>query len=284
FLCTDSSEAPDSSDGPPSQDPYVATVARWRSRVIARLSSSSEFPIAPVTAPLRIFGPLPAHRLAWRHASPRSSDHHPSSSSSSLDSSPVHSSGLDAPGQAHSGSSTRDVPPRLCYPPRRALRHSEAFRRWCAASLSTLYPPTTSESSSGDSSERPLHSSSHSAGPSRKRYRSPVDSVPSSTPVMGSLDPTHADLLPPRKRLRDSYSSEASIEEDSKTDPIETEEVDPVLETTVAVGIRPMSDTDSERRIVKPAGRGILLIRQELGDLALVRSCQGYKMPLTWMM
>ncbi|GKE66888.1 hypothetical protein Tco_1521049, partial [Tanacetum coccineum] len=28
FLCTDSSKAPDSSDGPPSQDPYVSTVAR----------------------------------------------------------------------------------------------------------------------------------------------------------------------------------------------------------------------------------------------------------------
>ncbi|GKG34064.1 hypothetical protein Tco_0434223, partial [Tanacetum coccineum] len=54
FLCTDSSEAPDSSDGPPSQDPYVATVARWRSRVTARPSSSSEFPIAPMTAPPRI--------------------------------------------------------------------------------------------------------------------------------------------------------------------------------------------------------------------------------------
>ncbi|GKF60749.1 hypothetical protein Tco_0177535 [Tanacetum coccineum] len=33
FLCIDSSKAHDSSDGPPSQDPYVATVARWRSRV-----------------------------------------------------------------------------------------------------------------------------------------------------------------------------------------------------------------------------------------------------------
>ncbi|GJX39621.1 hypothetical protein Tco_0252924 [Tanacetum coccineum] len=54
FLCTDSFEAPDSSDGPPSQDPYVATVARWRSRVTARPSSSSEFPIAPVTAPPEI--------------------------------------------------------------------------------------------------------------------------------------------------------------------------------------------------------------------------------------
>ncbi|GKD54417.1 hypothetical protein Tco_1287804, partial [Tanacetum coccineum] len=199
FLCTDSSEAPDSSDRPPSQDPYVMTVARWRSKVASRPSSSSEFPIAPVTA-------LPGIRRR-----------------SSSDSSPVHSSGLDAPDQAHSGSSTRDVSPRLGYPPRRAPRRSEAFRSWCAAPLYTLYPPTTSESSSRDSSERPLHSFSHSAGPSRKRCRSPVDSVSLSTPVMGSLAPTHVDLLPPRKRFRDSYSSEASIEEDTEIDPIETE-------------------------------------------------------------
>ncbi|GJT98983.1 hypothetical protein Tco_1094501 [Tanacetum coccineum] len=165
--------------------------------------------------------PLPAHRLASRHASPRSSDHHSSSSSSSSDSSPDHSLGLDASDQAHSGSSTRDVSPRLCYPPGRAPRCSEAFHRWCAAPLSTLYPPTTSESSSGDSSERPMHLSSHSAGPSRKRCRSPIDSVPLSMPVTGSLAPTRADLLPPRKRFRDSYSSEASIEEDAEVGPTE---------------------------------------------------------------
>ncbi|GJZ71040.1 hypothetical protein Tco_0634891 [Tanacetum coccineum] len=168
---------------------------------------------------------------------------------------------------------------------RRAPRRSEAFRRWCAAPLSTLYPPTTSESSSGDSSERPLHSSSHSAGPSRKRCRSPVDSVPSSTPVMGSLAPTRADLLPPRKRFRDSYSSEASIEEDTEIDPIETEvdmelgigdgddvrdhvEIDPrdvrddteeyeadtSAGDTVEVGIDPMSAPIVEEEIVEPAG------------------------------
>ncbi|GJU12755.1 hypothetical protein Tco_1135151 [Tanacetum coccineum] len=108
-------------------------------------------------------------------------------------------------------------------PSRIAPGRSGAFRRWCAAPLSTLYPPTTSESSSGDSSERPLHSSSHSVGPSRKRCRSPVDSVPSSMPVMRSLAPTRADLLPPRKRFRDSYSSEASIDKDTEIDPIETE-------------------------------------------------------------
>ncbi|GKB86351.1 hypothetical protein Tco_0958623 [Tanacetum coccineum] len=38
FLCTDSSEASDSTDGPPSQDSYVATVSRWRSRVTTRSS------------------------------------------------------------------------------------------------------------------------------------------------------------------------------------------------------------------------------------------------------
>ncbi|GJT75572.1 putative ribonuclease H-like domain-containing protein [Tanacetum coccineum] len=113
FLCTDSSEAPDSSDGPPSHDSYVATVSRWRSRVTTRPSSSSEFPIAPVTAPPEI-----PRRLAWRHASPRSSNHRSSFSSSSSDSSSVHSSSLDAPDQAHSGSSTRDVSPRLGHPPR----------------------------------------------------------------------------------------------------------------------------------------------------------------------
>ncbi|GKG02356.1 hypothetical protein Tco_0309992, partial [Tanacetum coccineum] len=110
--------------------------------------------------------PLPTHRLACRRVSPRSSDHRSSSSSSSSDSLPVHSSGLDAPDQTHSGSSTTVASPRLCYPPRRAPRRSKGFCRWCAAPLSTLYPPTTSESSLGDSSERPLHSSSHSAAPS----------------------------------------------------------------------------------------------------------------------
>ncbi|GJW92378.1 hypothetical protein Tco_0169931 [Tanacetum coccineum] len=277
FICTDSSEAPDSSDGPPSQDPYVATVARWRSRVTARPSSSHEFPIAPVTAPPGIrrrsatlirpgeaipFGrpyrthpngprklltarkrvrPLPARRLASRHASPRSPDHHSSSSSSSSDSSPVHSLGLDAPDQAHSGSSTRDVSPRLRYPPRRAPR-----RR--------------------DSSERPMHSSPHSAGPSRKRCRSPVDSVPLSMPVTGSLAPTRADHLPPRKRFRDSYSSEASIEEDAEVGDhvgidhrdarVDTEEYEADASTggTAEAGIDPMTAPLVEEEIVEPAG------------------------------
>ncbi|GJY26370.1 hypothetical protein Tco_0401096 [Tanacetum coccineum] len=170
---------------------------------------------------------------------------------------------LDASDQAHSGSSTRDVSPILCYPPRRAPR----------------------QSSSGDSSERPLHSSSHYAGPSRKRCRSLVDSVPLSTLVIGSLSPTRADLLPPRKRFRDSYSSEASIEEDVEVSPIETRvdmelgisdvddvrdhvEIDPrdvrddteeyeadtSAGDTAEVGVDPMSAQIVEEEIVEPAG------------------------------
>ncbi|GJX37078.1 hypothetical protein Tco_0250381 [Tanacetum coccineum] len=257
FLCIDSSKA---LDGPPSQDPYVMTVARWRSKVSSPPSSSYVFPIAPVTVPpeirrrpvilIRLGEAIPfAHRLTWRHASPRSLDHHPSYSSSSLDSSPVHSSGLDAPDQAHSGSSTRDVSPRLSYPSRRAPRRSEAFRHWCAAPLSTLYPPTTSESSSGDSSERPLHSSSHSAGPSRKRCRSPVDFVPSSTPVMGSLAPTRADLCSYHHHNRDH------VEIDPKDVRDDTEEYEANTSTgdMVEVGIDLMSALIIEEEIVEPA-------------------------------
>ncbi|GKC56964.1 hypothetical protein Tco_1084562, partial [Tanacetum coccineum] len=146
-------------------------------------------------------GPLPASKLASRHALPLSSDHRTSSSSSSSDSSP------------------------------------------CAAPLSTLYPPTTSESSSGDSSERPIHLSSHSARPSRKRCRSLLDYVPSSTPVIGSLALTRADLLPPQTEvdmelgIGDGYEADTSAGD------------------TVEVGIDPMSAPIVKEEIIEPAGK-----------------------------
>nr|GEX70060.1 putative reverse transcriptase domain-containing protein [Tanacetum cinerariifolium] len=294
-LDSDPSEASDSSKAPPSQDPYVTIVAHWRSRD----SSTSNYtdpteeaiplgrpygthPYKPrrvMTARKRV-GPLPAHRLAWRRVSPRSSYHHPYSSSSPTDSSPVHSSGLDAPSQDHSGSSTRVVSPRLGYPLVRAPRHNKAFRLWYAALLSNFYPLTTSESSSGDSSERPLHSSLHFARPSRKRCRSSTDFVPSSAPVMGSLAPTRADLLPPCKMLRDSYSPKTSMEEDTEIDTTEIEdgreldivdkddvrdhiEVDPRDDRkefeasagdTVMLGIDPRSVLMVDEEIVEPVG------------------------------
>ncbi|GJZ70413.1 hypothetical protein Tco_0633963 [Tanacetum coccineum] len=63
----------------------------------------------------------------------------------------------------------------------------------------------------------------------------PVDLAPLSMPVTGSLVPTRADLSPPHKRFRDSYSSEASIEEDAE-------------------GIDPMTALLVEEEIVEPAG------------------------------
>ncbi|GKB27889.1 hypothetical protein Tco_0867290 [Tanacetum coccineum] len=91
--------------------------------------------------------------------------------------------------------------------------------------MSTPYPPTTSESSLGSSSERSLDSSSPSSRPSRKRCRSPTSSVPSSTHVARSIAPTPADLLPPRKRFRDSYSPEDSGEEHMEVDIADAEAV-----------------------------------------------------------
>ncbi|GKE42966.1 hypothetical protein Tco_1470250 [Tanacetum coccineum] len=191
---------------------------------------------------------FPAHRLSWICVSHRSSDRHSSpdftsdsySSSSSLDSSSdislgsssdslldlssVHSSGCDASGQSHSGPSTRVTSPRLVYPPVRTLRCSEAFMRWRSAPLSTLYPPTTSESSLDSSSKRSLDSSSPFAGPSPKRCISPATLVPLSTPVSRSIAPALADL-PPRKRFRDSYSSEVGGEEHIETGTVDAETV-----------------------------------------------------------
>ncbi|GJY74263.1 hypothetical protein Tco_0478694 [Tanacetum coccineum] len=171
-----------------------------------------------LTARKRV-GPFLARRLAWRRVSHRSSDRHSSpdftsdssSSGSSSDfstdtssgspsdslsnTSSVHSSGCDASGQSHLGPSTRVASLRLVYPPVMTPRYSEAFRCWRSAPLSTPYPPTTSKSSLDSSFERSLDSSSPSAGPSRKRCRSPTTLVPSSTPVSRSIAPTHEEII-----------------------------------------------------------------------------------------
>ncbi|GKD28723.1 reverse transcriptase domain-containing protein [Tanacetum coccineum] len=75
-----------------------------------------------------------------------------------------------------------------------------------------MYPPTTSESSPGDSS------SESSAGLSRKRFRSPTAIVTLSIHAMRALVLSCADLLPPRKRFRDSISPEDSVEKDIDMD------------------------------------------------------------------
>nr|GEZ94884.1 hypothetical protein [Tanacetum cinerariifolium] len=105
------------------------------------------------------------------------------------------------------------TPLRFVYPPlARTPRYSEAYRRWRSAPLSTMYPPTTSKSSAGDSS------SESSDGPSHKRCRSHAATVTSSIYDLRALVPSRVDLLPPRKRFKDSISLEDSVEEDIDTD------------------------------------------------------------------
>ncbi|GKF10511.1 hypothetical protein Tco_0048437, partial [Tanacetum coccineum] len=76
-----------------------------------------------------------------------------------------------------------------------------------------------SDASSDSSSRHSLsdHSSpdlpSTSAGPSRKRRRSPITSVPALLPVSGALSPVRADLIPSPKRVKDSgYLADVEVD------------------------------------------------------------------------
>ncbi|GJY44347.1 hypothetical protein Tco_0432560 [Tanacetum coccineum] len=64
-----------------------------------------------------------------------------------------------------------------------------------------------------------------SSRPSLKRCRSPAASVPSPTHDSRLIAPTPANLLPPHKRFRDSYSSKDSREEHMEVDTADAEAV-----------------------------------------------------------
>ncbi|GJS89391.1 putative reverse transcriptase domain-containing protein, partial [Tanacetum coccineum] len=228
-----------SSEADPSESsPPPVSVTPMRSRVALRSSSPTtstlEIPTAPILpAPSAIDIPigqlyrthpggpcraltarksvrhLPSHRLALRYTS-HHLDRFTSGSSLSHSSSDHSSSGHSILGHSLSGHTSPDTtvvdsstPSRFVHPPlARTPRCSEAYLRWRSAPLSTRYPPTTSESSAGDSS------SESSAGPSRKRCRSPAATMILSIHDTRALVPSRADLLPPHKRFRDSISSE----------------------------------------------------------------------------
>ncbi|GJX88397.1 hypothetical protein Tco_0340411 [Tanacetum coccineum] len=99
-----------------------------------------------------------------------------------------------------------------------------------------MYPPTTSESSADNSSFEA------STGPSRKRCRSPAAIVTSSIHATRALVPSRTDLLPPRKRFRDSILLEDSVEEDIDIDVLEDIKTDA---TAVEVAV----DRDVEARV-----------------------------------
>ncbi|GKB09848.1 putative reverse transcriptase domain-containing protein, partial [Tanacetum coccineum] len=80
---------------------------------------------------------------------------------------------------------------------------------------SDFHSDASSDSSSGHSLSD--HSSpdlpSTSAGPSRKRRRSPTTSVPALSPISGALSPVRADLIPSPKRVKDSgYLTDVEVD------------------------------------------------------------------------
>ncbi|GJY27978.1 hypothetical protein Tco_0403745 [Tanacetum coccineum] len=228
FLCSDDTEA-DGESEPAEQRPVSSSHDT--------LAPSSEFPLAPVVAPPRIrrrsatlIRPGEAIPFGQSYRTHPNGPHRHSSSDSSSSSAPSdHSLSRHTPPDTTDADSS--TPQRFVHRSlARTPRHSEAFKRWRSAPLSTLYPPTTSESSLGSSSERSLDSSSPSPGPSRGICRSPTTLVPSSTHVLRLIAPTPADLLPPRKRFRDSYSPEDSREEHMEVDTANAEAVADVRE------------------------------------------------------
>ncbi|GJZ80455.1 hypothetical protein Tco_0645449 [Tanacetum coccineum] len=143
----------------------------------AIVTPSSDFPLAPVVAPpgirqrrailIRPGEDIPivlrytSHHLD-RFTSGSSSSHSPLDHSSSGHSISGHSLSRHTPQDTTNADSS--TPPRFVHPSlARTLRCSEAYLRWRSAPLSTMYPPTTSESSVGD------YSSKSSVRPSRKR-------------------------------------------------------------------------------------------------------------------
>ncbi|GJV80431.1 ribonuclease H-like domain-containing protein [Tanacetum coccineum] len=101
-----------------------------------------------------------------------------------------------------------------------------------------MYPPTTSESSPGDSSFE------SSVGPSRKRCRSRAATVTSSIYATRALVPSRADLLPPSKRFRDFIPPEDSVEEDIDKNVLEDIEAD-AMTVEVAVNMDVVTGVDA---------------------------------------
>ncbi|GKB24811.1 hypothetical protein Tco_0864212 [Tanacetum coccineum] len=241
FLCSDDSESDtEIPERHVSPTPHEAMLTRWRCRVTFRSSSPTtsipEIPTAPIlSAPSAIVAPssealtarksvrpLPSHRLAlrsliiWHSITGNSFSKHTPPNTTNADS---------------------FTPPRFVHPSlARTPRPSEAYLRWRSTSLSTMYPPTTSRLSVGDSS------SDSSARTSRKRYLSLTTTVTSSIHVMRALVPSRADILPPCKRFMDSISPEDSVEEDIDTDVLEDIEADA---TTLEVAV----DRDVKARV-----------------------------------
>ncbi|GJV50110.1 hypothetical protein Tco_1440322 [Tanacetum coccineum] len=275
FLCSDDSESdteiPERHVLP---TPHDAMLTRWRSRVASRSSSpTTSTPEIPTTlilpAPYAIITPsfealtarksvrpLHSYRLALRYTS-HHLDHFTSGSSSRHSSSDHSSFGHSILGHSLSGHTSPDTtnadsstPPRFIHP-------------------SLVRTPR-----SGDSSSK------LSAGPSHKRCRSLAATVTSSIHSTRALVPFRDDLLPPRKRFRDSISPENSVEEYIDTDVLEGIEanvtavevaidrdveagVDACIDMKVDVGVDVEDEVEDE---VESSDRGTMYVGVDVVD------------------
>ncbi|GJZ02329.1 putative reverse transcriptase domain-containing protein [Tanacetum coccineum] len=150
-------------------------------------------PVHMMTERKRV-GPLPTHRLAMRYSVDYSSSDHFSSYDSLRDSSSSSSSESSSDSSADAlfdSASSRSSSDHSSPTPSSGMRPSHH--------LCSLVPSI--HRSSAAISESPSHDSS-SASLSRKRSRPPAASVPLSSPTLGVLYYTRADLLPSPKRIR----------------------------------------------------------------------------------
>nr|GEU80803.1 putative ribonuclease H-like domain-containing protein [Tanacetum cinerariifolium] len=169
--------------------------------------------------------------------------------------------------------------------------HSSNCHSSLNPSSSSSSSDSSSDTSSGSSSDSLLDSSLvHSSGcdtsdsslpsyePSRKRCRSPITLVPSSTHISRLIAPTPTNFLLPRKRFRDSYSPEDSRDEHMKIGTVDadlgiSDEVGAHIKDGIGIGVKVVfSDIredveDFEAETNAGADGAVEITYETLGDL-----------------
>nr|GEW85970.1 hypothetical protein [Tanacetum cinerariifolium] len=206
---TDDSSNGDILDTPPSPTHTETTLSTQRSPVASG-------PVHMMTARNRV-GPLPTLCLAMRNLVDYSSSDHFSSDDSSRDSSSSSSSETSLDSSADALSNYASIHSSFDYSLPAPLSGMRPSHHLC------LLVPSIHHSSAAISA-RPSHDSS-STSPSRKRSRSPVASIPLSSPIPRVLSYARADHLPSPKRNRSSeIAMDLEVSSDDRFEPSEIDE------------------------------------------------------------
>nr|GEX45074.1 hypothetical protein [Tanacetum cinerariifolium] len=228
FLCSDDSES-DTEIPERHVSPTTSILEVTTASILSAPSAIEDIPIGRLYhthpgGPCRTLTvkksvrPLSSHRLALRYT-PHHLDRLTSRSSSSHSSSDHSLSELSILGHSLFGHTPPDTTDADSSTPQRFV-----------------HPSLARAPRFGDSSSR------SSARPSCKRCRSHVAIMTLSIHAMRALVPSRADLLPPRKRFRDSISPEDSVEDDIDTNVLRDIKIDA---TAVEVAV----DRDVEARV-----------------------------------